>query len=113
LGLPGLSGFISEALCFLGAFQVHRTMTILGTLGVLLGAAYMLWAFQRLFMGPFNERWRDLPEINGREIFCLAPLAVIVIVLGIYPAPVLDLLAQSLGELVKDLNGPVMSALQR
>jgi NADH-quinone oxidoreductase subunit M len=113
LGLPGLSGFISEALCFLGAFQVHRTMTILGTLGVLLGAAYMLWAFQRLFMGPFNERWRGLPEINGREIFCLAPLAVIVIVLGIYPAPVLDLLAQSLGELVKDLNGPVMSALQR
>ena len=113
LGLPGLSGFISEALCFLGAFQVHRTMTILGTLGVLLGAAYMLWAFQRLFMGPFNERWKDLPEINGREIFSLAPLAVIVIVLGIYPAPVLDLLAQSLGELVKDLNGPVMSALQR
>ena len=113
LGLPGLSGFISEALCFLGAFQVHRTMTILGTLGVLLGAAYMLWAFQRLFMGPFNERWKDLPEINGREIFSLAPLAVIVIVLGIYPAPVLDLLAQSLGELVKDLNGPVMSVLQQ
>ena len=113
LGLPGLSGFISEALCFLGAFQVHRTMTILGTLGVLLGAAYMLWAFQRLFMGPFNQRWKDLPEINGREIFSLAPLAVIVIILGIYPAPVLDLLAQSLGELVKDLNGPVMSALQR
>lgn len=109
LGLPGMSGFISEALCFLGAFQVHRTMTILGTLGVLLGAGYMLWAFQRIFMGPFNERWKDLPEINGREIFTLVPLAILVIVLGIYPAPVLDLLGASLGQLVRVLGTPAVS----
>ena len=109
LGLPGLSGFISEALCFLGAFQVHRTLTIVGTLGVLLGAAYMLWAFQRLFMGPFNERNRDLPDISGREIFTLAPLGAIVLILGIYPAPVLDMISASLGRLVQIL-GPAASA---
>ena len=110
LGLPGMSGFISEALCFLGAFQVHRTMTILGTLGVLLGAGYMLWAFQRIFMGPFNERCKDIPEINGREIFTLVPLAVLVIILGIYPAPVLDLLGASLGHLVEVLGTPAVSS---
>ncbi len=110
LGLPGLSGFISEALCFLGAFQVHRTLTILGTLGVLLGAAYMLWTFQRLFMGPLNERCRSLPEINGREIFTLAPLGVIVVLLGFYPAPVLNLIGASLGELVRALGAPASLA---
>ena len=110
LGLPGLSGFISEALCFLGAFPVHPTLTMLGTLGVLLGAGYMLWAFQRLFMGPFNQRYRDLPEINSREIATLAPLGVIVVVLGIYPAPVLDLLGATLGKLSQILqSGPAVS----
>ncbi len=104
LGLPGLSGFISEVLCFLGAFPVHRTLTVLGTFGVLLGAAYMLWAFQRLFMGPFDERNKDLTEINSREIFTLVPLAVIVFILGVYPAPVLDLLASSLGQLSQSLS---------
>lgn len=109
LGLPGLSGFVSEVLCFLGAFPVHRTLTILGTLGVLLGAAYMLWAYQRIFMGPLNQRYRDIPEINSREIFTLAPLAVIVVILGIYPRPVLDLLKASLGHLVQILGPPEVS----
>jgi NADH-quinone oxidoreductase subunit M len=113
LGLPGMSGFISEALCFLGAFPVHRTLTILGTLGVLLGAAYMLWAFQRLFMGPFNERNKGLVEMNTREILTLAPLAVVVIVLGIYPAPVLDLISASLGDLSRMVGGPAGMALGR
>jgi NADH-quinone oxidoreductase subunit M len=104
LGLPGLSGFISEVLCFLGAFQVHQTLTIIGTLGVLLGAAYMLWAFQRLFMGSFNERNKDLAEINAREIATLVPLAVIVIILGVYPMPVLDLISASLSDLSHTLS---------
>jgi len=100
LGLPGLSGFISEVLCFLGAFPAFPALTIAGTLGVLLGAAYMLWAFQRVFMGPFNDRCKDLTEINGRELFTLIPLGVIVLILGVYPAPVLDMLSASLGQLV-------------
>ena len=104
LGLPGMSGFISEALCFLGAFQVHRMMTILGTTGVLLGAAYMLWAFQRLFMGSFNDRNKDLTEINSREIAMLVPLAILVVLLGIYPQPVLDLISASLGQLSQTLT---------
>ena len=77
---------------------------------MLLGAAYMLWAFQRLFMGPLNERCRDLPEINSREIFTLAPLGAIVVLLGFYPMPVLNLIGASLGELVRVLGTPAALA---
>jgi len=100
LGLPGLSGFISEAFSFLGAFQTFRWITIASTLGIVLTAAYMLWTLQRVFLGKPNEKWASLPDINGRELFTLVPLAVIVIALGIYPSLLLDLMTTSLNHLV-------------
>jgi NADH-quinone oxidoreductase subunit M len=99
LGLPGLSGFISEALCLIGAFPVFPALTIIATLGIVLTAAYFLWTLQRMFLGPLNEKYKDLPEINAREVFTLAPLGIIVIVLGIFPMPVLDLMSASLNQL--------------
>ena len=54
LGLPALSGFISEAMCFIGGFGSFRVLTIIGTLGILLNAIYFLRAYQRIFLGPFN-----------------------------------------------------------
>jgi len=103
LGLPGLSGFISEALVFLGAFPVFKVMAILAALGVILTAAYHLWAIQRIHLGAFNERWKDVlvgNDMNVREILCLAPLAVIIIILGFYPMPLLDLVSQGLRDCV-------------
>ncbi|MEE9288034.1 MAG: NADH-quinone oxidoreductase subunit M [Bacteroidota bacterium] len=100
LGLPGLSGFISEAFSFLGAFQRFPIVTILSTTGIVLTAGYMLWTLQRLFLGSLPDRWKSLPDINGRELFTLVPLAIIVIILGIYPAPALDLLNASINHLV-------------
>lgn len=100
LGLPGLSGFISEAFSFLGAFKSFRWLTIASTLGIVLTAAYMLWTLQRVFLGQPNEKWKGLPDINGRELFTLVPLAIIVIVLGIYPSIMLDLMTSSLNHLV-------------
>jgi len=100
LGLPGLSGFISEAFSFLGAFQRFPLVTILSTTGIVLTAGYMLWTLQRLFLGSLPERWKALPDINGRELFMLVPLAIIIIVLGIYPAPVLNLLNSSVNHLI-------------
>jgi NADH-quinone oxidoreductase subunit M len=102
LGLPGLSGFISEAFSFLGAFRVDslRVITIFSTLGIVLTAAYMLWTLQRVFLGTPNEKWASLPDINGRELFTLVPLAVIVLVLGIYPSFMLDLMTSSMNHLV-------------
>lgn len=100
LGLPGLSGFISEALCFIGAFPVFTWITIFATLGIVLNAAYFLWSYQRIFFGPLNPKYENLEEINKRELWTLVPLALVVIFLGIYPAPMLDLMSGTLNQLV-------------
>lgn len=100
LGLPALSAFISEAFVFLGAFQVHQLITILSTLGIVLTAAYMLWTLQRMFLGVVPEKWNQLTDINGRELVTLVPLAAIIIFLGIYPSPVIDLMTTSINALV-------------
>jgi NADH-quinone oxidoreductase subunit M len=101
LGLPGLSGFISEAFSFLGAFQTYRTLTIISVFGIVLTAGYMLWTLQRVFLGKPNPKWEGhLPDINARELCALVPLAIIVIVLGIYPSFMLDLMTTSLNHLV-------------
>ncbi len=113
LGLPGLSGFISEAFSFLGAFQTFRTLTIIATLGIVLTAAYMLWTLQRVFLGQPNEKWASLPDINGRELFTLVPLAVVVLTLGIYPSLMLDLMTSSMNHLVEivKLGGAAVAAI--
>jgi NADH-quinone oxidoreductase subunit M len=101
LGLPGLSGFISEAFVFLGAFQTYRWIAIFSALGVIITAGYILWTTQRLFFGQLPERWRNLPDINARELVTLVPLAIIVIYLGIYPMPLISLMNTSVNHLVK------------
>jgi NADH-quinone oxidoreductase subunit M len=100
LGLPGLSGFISEAFAFIGAFQTFRWVTILSTLGIVLTAGYMLWTMQRVFLGSLPDRWKNLTDVNAREIFSLGILAVIVIFLGVYPSPVLNLMTSTVNHLV-------------
>ena len=100
LGLPGFSGFISEAMCFIGAFPVYRGIVIASTIGILLNAAYFLWAFQRIFFGELNEKYTDLPEINRLELFTVVPLLVITIFFGIYPTPYLDIIASTMDEII-------------
>jgi NADH-quinone oxidoreductase subunit M len=107
LGLPGLNGFISEALVFLGAFPVFTVLTIVSATGVILTAAYYLWTIQRMFLGPLNEKYKDLPDLNGRERLSLYPLVAIIIVLGVLPMPILGLMQQTL----QDLFAPLARAV--
>jgi NADH-quinone oxidoreductase subunit M len=100
LGLPGFSGFISEAMCFIGAFPVFKAIVIASTIGILLNATYFLWAFQRIFLGTLNEKYKDLPEINRMELFTVVPLAVITLFLGIYPKPFLDLISSTMNVII-------------
>jgi NADH-quinone oxidoreductase subunit M len=100
IGLPGLSGFISEAFSFLGAFQTFRWLTIASAFGIVLTAGYMLWTLQRVFLGTLPEKWNDLTDINTRELIMLVPLAIIVIVLGVYPTLMLDVMNASANTLV-------------
>jgi len=96
MGLPGLSAFISEVLVLLGAWKAYPGLTVIGASAVILTAGYLLWALQRVFLGKPNEKYVGLPEISGRELFTLVPLGAIVIFLGIYPTPILDLQSPAL-----------------
>src|SRR5215472_6986662 len=99
MGLPGLSGFISEVLVLLGSWQKFPVLAVLGASGVVLTAGYLLWTIQRIYLGPPNEKYKTLPEINGREMFTLVPLGAIVIFVGVYPNIVLNLLRASLDQI--------------
>jgi NADH-quinone oxidoreductase subunit M len=104
LGLPGLSGFIGELLVFLGAFPAHRIVTVVAMSGVIITAAYHLWAVQRVQLGRWNPEWADraqFPDLRARETLTLVPLAAIVLVLGFWPLPLLSLVGTSLDELLR------------
>jgi len=105
LGLPGLSGFVGEAMIFMGIFPVYRTVAIVSALGLIIGAAYVLWMLQRVFLGPKNDKYDTLPEISARELITLVPIGLIVLVLGVYPMPVLNLMKVSLNNLIKVVAG--------
>jgi NADH-quinone oxidoreductase subunit M len=100
LGLPGLSGFISEALIFLGIYQKFTTITIIAVVGLLIGAAYLLWMFKRMFFGEVNPECEEYDDMNAREVFYMIPLCVCVIVFGIFPSPLLNVMKASVGQLV-------------
>jgi NADH-quinone oxidoreductase subunit M len=100
LGLPGLSGFISEALIFLGIYQKFTTITVIAVVGLLIGAAYLLWMFKRMFFGEVNPEIEDYDDMNAREVFYMLPLCVAVIVFGIFPSPLLNVMKASVGQLV-------------
>src|SRR5579883_2016799 len=99
MGLPGMSAFISEVLVLIGAWQTHPLMTVFGAGTAILTAGYLLWCFQRIYLGPLNEKYSGLTDLTLREGFTLVPLAVIVIVLGWYPHAILGLLQTSLNHL--------------
>jgi NADH-quinone oxidoreductase subunit M len=108
MGLPGLSAFISEVLVLLGAWQNYPGLTIVGASAVVLTAGYLLWTLQRVFLGKPNEKYLTLPDISPRELFTLVPLGAIVIFLGIYPTPILNLQNDAL----QKLNARVRAATQ-
>jgi NADH-quinone oxidoreductase subunit M len=108
LGLPMLSGFVSEFMIFVGSYKTtffDKWIVILAVLGVVLTAGYILRMIQKIFLGQFNTKWEGLTEINGREIFTLAPLAVLTIAIGVYP-PILNVfLKDTVNNLVKLIVG--------
>lgn len=100
LGLPGFTGFIAEAMIFIGAFSVYRVLTIIAALGIIITAGYVLWTVQRVFLGKLNPKYETIKEISPRELVTLIPLAIITIFLGIYPMPVLNMMKTSLNYLI-------------
>jgi NADH-quinone oxidoreductase subunit M len=101
IGLPGLNGFVGEFLTLLGTFLSLPVFAIIASLGVVLAAVYLLWAYQRMFTGPVtipeNEGLRD---VTAREIAVLVPLVALVLFLGIYPKPALERIEPSVDRIL-------------
>ncbi|MBI2094105.1 MAG: NADH-quinone oxidoreductase subunit M [Candidatus Omnitrophica bacterium] len=100
LGLPGLSGFVGEFMAFVGAFGVWRWQTMVSIIGVVIAAAYSLRVIQQVLLGPLNERWASMPDIGPREWITVAPLVVIILVIGIWPLTLLHLQDTSLQQFI-------------
>jgi NADH-quinone oxidoreductase subunit M len=109
LGLPGLSGFIAEAMTLIGAYDASdprfKVLVVISVLGIVITAAFILWAIQRVFLGDLNEKYKDFKDLSGREIFCQAPFLALCVILGIAPWFLLDWMEPSIERLVQTLGG--------
>ncbi len=92
LGLPGLNGFVGEFLILVGVFQYTKVFAVIASVGIVLGAAYLLWMYQRTMFQQANEKWLSLKDLSAREIVTLVPLVGMAIWIGIYPHTFLNLL---------------------
>jgi NADH-quinone oxidoreductase subunit M len=105
VGLPGTSGFVGEFLALIGTYQVDRLATVLATSGIILSATYMLWLYRRVIFGPLEkEDLKSILDLNAREIAIFAPLVLVVLWMGIYPASFLDGIATSVQALVGQMQ---------
>ncbi|HEX9774578.1 MAG TPA: NADH-quinone oxidoreductase subunit M [Actinomycetota bacterium] len=101
LGLPGLNGFVGEFLVLVGTFTANRIWAIIAAVGVILGALYLLWAYQRVMHGPVvHEANRGLRDLTGRELATLAPILVMIVVIGVWPRPFLDRMEPSIRNVI-------------
>ena len=111
VGLPGTSGFVGEFLTLIGVFQVNTWVAAVATAGVILSAAYALWLYRRVVMGDLiKESLRTITDMTTRERAILAPLVVMTLLLGVYPALVLDIIGPSVEALVSNYETALASA---
>ena len=101
IGLPTLNGFIGEILILQGVFVVQKTWAFFAASGIVLGAAYMLWLYQRTMFGTVtNPKNENLPDLSMREFMTFAPLLVLAVWIGLYPKPFLDRLETSVDKVM-------------
>ena len=107
LGLPGLSGFVSEFMSLLGSYAAFKIITIISVLGIVITAGYFLYMLQRVLMGPLNEKLAAISDINKRELFTLIPLMAIAILIGVYPLAALKFQMAAIEQLIAKLGGMI------
>ena len=115
-GLPGTCNFIGEFLVLVGTSYISFAMVFISIGGIILGAAYMLWMLQRLVLGePSTEAAKVLPDLSNKELATLIPLAILVVCVGLYPGPLMELMDASVTHLIQQTTGlqvPKVSQLQ-
>jgi NADH-quinone oxidoreductase subunit M len=101
VGLPGTSGFVGEFLVLVGIFQVNTWVAFLATTGIVLSAAYALWLYRRVVFGTLTKAdLKEMLDLNKREVAIFAPLVVLTLFFGVYPEPVLNVLHESVNNLI-------------
>ncbi len=111
VGLPGTSGFVGEFLTLIAVFQVNTWVAAVATTGVILSAAYALWLYRRVVMGELiKESLKGIKDMTAREKWIMAPLIVMTLLLGVYPALVLDMIGPSVSALVDNYASAVDAA---
>ena len=106
VGLPGTNGFIGEFLILLGSFITRPWAAVFAATGLILGAWYMLWLYQRIFFNSVNDKVLNLPELNRREIITLVPMVVLIFWIGLYPNALLSFMHESVSHLLSQVYGP-------
>ncbi|MGH3737066.1 MAG: NADH-quinone oxidoreductase subunit M [Micromonosporaceae bacterium] len=108
LSLPGLAPFVSEFLVLIGTFSVNKPVAVVATLGIILAAGYVLWMYQRSMQGALNPALNDVAamkrDLSGRELLVVTPLVVLIILLGIYPQPVIDVINPAVQATLADIG---------
>ena len=111
VGLPGTAGFVGEILVLVGVYQVNTWVAALAALGVILSAAYMLWLYRRIIFGQLEkDDLKQIADMNAREIALFAPLVILAVLMGIYPAPFLDVMHVSVDNLIHQYQTAVQAA---
>ena len=100
IGLPGLSGFVSEYLILIGTFGTHAWWGAIAATGVLAAAVYLLWAYQRVFHGRAEGANASISDASAKERWVLVPVVVLILALGVFPKPVLDRITPSVQQLI-------------
>ncbi len=105
IGLPGLNGFVGEFLILLGTFEFNKCFAVLAATGIILGAVYMLWMYQRVMYGEItHEENRHLSDLSGREIALLVPVVLMILWIGIYPQTFLRPMDASTARLLEQMH---------
>ena len=90
IGVPGTNGFVGEFLVLIGSYRTEPVLAVIATTAVIISAAYLLWAIQRILFNPLDKPENEhIPDLNRRELAILLPLIACIVWLGVYPAPVL------------------------
>ncbi|VVB88324.1 F(420)H(2) dehydrogenase subunit M [uncultured archaeon] len=105
LGLPGMSGFIAELLVLINSYFTLPTFVILALFGIVFTAGYHLWAMQRAVFGTFNEKLGHIHDGASYEMASMAVLILLIILFGLYPNPILNMMYTSAAPLVRDASG--------
>jgi NADH-quinone oxidoreductase subunit M len=104
LGLPGLAGFWGEFFVFRGAFAIAPVYAAIGVIGIVFTAAYILWkVIQHMFLGPFNEKWSNLPDMTAWEKITLWPLIIFMVLFGLYPSLIVNTINAAMTRLLEML----------